>query len=38
MASRAMNAISSSHLLLIFLIIVGNIAYFASARTPRKTK
>ncbi len=38
MASRAMNAISSSHLLLIVLIIVGNIAYFASSRTARPTK
>lgn len=38
MASRAMNAISSSHLLLIALIIVGNIAYFASSRTSRKSK
>lgn len=38
MASRAMNAISSSHLLLIVLIIVGNIAYFASARALGKTK
>lgn len=30
LASRAMNAISSSHLLMIALIIVGNVAYFAS--------
>jgi hypothetical protein len=36
LASRAMNAISASHILLIVFIIVGNIAYFASARSAKK--
>jgi len=32
MASKAMNAVSFSHLLIIILIIIGNIGYFASRR------
>ncbi len=37
LASRAMNAISSSHILIIALIILGNVAYFTSSRK-RETK
>lgn len=36
LASRAMNAISSSHILIIALIVVGNLAYFATSK--RRTK
>lgn len=36
MASRAMNAISGAHILLIVLIVLGNIAYFASLSDRKK--
>jgi len=36
MASKAMNAVSYSHLLIIALIVLGNIGYFAGRRMERK--
>ncbi len=36
LASRAMNAISASHLLLIALIVMGNVGYFAARRAKPK--
>jgi hypothetical protein len=37
MATPAMNSVSSAHLLLILLVVLGNIGYFAAKRSKPTT-